>query len=867
MNPTGKRHLLTLGSLICLAIALVGIAELWNHSSDDESDKQFAYAFRLMFFCAAFVFPHFGIALYLLKKQEIAHLDSLRKSIAKSTREGYAHSLNIIEGTEAGTWDWDLLTDKLVLNERWAEIIGYTLEDLEPISLNTWEQNLHPDDLEKTQLLIQQHFSGASPYYDAEFRQQHKDGSWRWVNARGKIIEWSEAGVPLRMSGTHLDITERKAATEAHEASRYLLKGIFDATSGVSVIATDLSGTITLFNTGAESMLGYSAPELLGQSTPFILHLESELAERGIPLSDAKSEGFAAYMQRVLKAGQESNEWTYVCKNGQQLPVTLSITAIRDETGATTGYLGAAMDISERKKAEIKLNESQALLRKVLNTIPVRVFWKDKASVYLGGNHLFAEDAGMATEDDISAKTDYDFPWPEQAEAYQLDDAAVIASGESKLNYEEQQRRPDGSTRWVKTSKVPLRNEANEVIGVLGTYEDITAMKQAQAELIKAKEGAEAASKAKDDFLAVMGHEMRTPLNPILGFAELLRQAITTMPESDYIKTIITAANRQLRLIDDILEYMRINRGEIKPSMEVFNLAELCQLAVSDAQVFAGSLNLSFVADSTELNATGDCWVEGDRTMLRRILDNLLNNACKYTSEGGISVSLKRSAFQSSSFAIAVTDTGIGIDAPNQQKLFDAFSQADSSYTRQHQGLGLGLAICKKLLTILDSNITVKSEMGVGSTFTLHLSFKEVKKRAIQATISTPLPKPRKLTGPCHVLIADEQTEHRFIARSLLESYGCQVTEAIDAKGAVELCKQTKYDVILIDLAIALIDGKAASNLIRSTTNKNQYTPIIAVTENMTPRHEAACLAVGIQHCISKPVTSKTLFELINIYV
>ena len=866
MNPTGKRHLLTLGSLLCLAIALVGIAELWNHSSDGEFDKQFAYAFRLMFFCAAFAFPLFGIAFYLLKKQEIAHLDSLRKSIAKSTREGYAHSLNIIEGTEAGTWDWDLLTDKLVLNERWAEIIGYTLKELQPITLNTWAQNLHPDDLEKTQLLIQQHFSGASPYYDAEFRQQHKDGSWRWVNARGKIIEWSEAGVPLRMCGTHLDITERKAATEAHEASRYILEGIFDAT-GVSVIATDLSGTITLFNTGAESMLGYSALELLGQSTPFILHLESELAERGIPLSDAKSEGFAAYMQRVLKAGQESNEWTYVCKNGQQLPVTLSITAIHDETGATTGYLVAAMDISERKKAEIKLNESQALLRKVLNTIPVRVFWKNKDSVFIGANELVAQDAGEKSADVLIGKTDSDFPWNKQAEQYRQDDLSVMTSGVPKLNYEEQLERADGSTFWVRTSKVPLRNSANEVIGVLGIYENITVAKQTQAELIKAKEGAEAASKAKDDFLAVMGHEMRTPLNPILGFAELLRQAITTMPESDYIKTIITAANRQLRLIDDILEYMRINRGEIKPSMEVFNLAELCELAVSDAQVFAGPLNLSFVADSTELNATGDCWVEGDRTMLRRILDNLLNNACKYTSEGGISVSLKRSAFQSGSFAIAVTDTGIGIDAQNQQKLFDAFSQADSSYTRQHQGLGLGLAICKKLLTILDSNITVKSEMGVGSTFTLHLSFKEVKKRAIEATSSTPLPRPRKLTGPCHVLIADEQTEHRFIARSLLESYGCQVTEATDAKGAVELCKQTKYDVILIDLAIALIEGEAASNLIRSTTNKNQYTSIIAVTEDMTPRHEAACLAVGIQHCISKPVTSKTLFELINIYV
>ena len=867
MNPVNKRYLITLGSLICLAIALVGIAEFWNHSHDADIDRQYANAYRLMFICAAFAFPLFGIALNLLKKQEIAHMDSLRKSIAKSTREGFAHSLNIIEGTEAGTWDWNLLTNEVVLNERWAEIIGYSLKDLQPISLETWNEKLHPEDRVKTKLLLNKHLSGEIPYYDAEFRQRHKDGSWRWVNARGKVIEWSETCEPLRMSGTHLDITEQKEAMEAHEASRHLLKSIFDATSGVSVIATDLNGMITLFNTGAESMLGYSAQELLGQSTPFILHLESELAKRGIPLSDAVSEGFDTYMQRVLEAGQESNEWTYVCKNGRQFPVTLSITAIHDETGARTGYLGAAMDISERKKAEIKLNESQALLRKVLDTIPVRVFWKAKDGTYLGANQLFAEDAGEATVGDVTGKTDNDFSWPDQAEAFQLDDATVINSGNSKLNYEYQQCKHDGSKRWVKTSKVPLRNDANEVIGILGTYEDISAMKQAEEELIEAKEIAEAASKAKDEFLAIMGHEIRTPLNPILGFAELLRQNINTMPESDYIKTIITAANRQLRLIEDILEYMRINRGDIKPRIEVFNLAELCQLAVNDAKNFAGSLDLSFVTDSTLLDSTRSCWVQGDRTMLRRILDSVINNACKYTNEGDISVSLKRSDFPGSSFAIAVKDTGIGIDAQHLQKLFDAFSQTDSSYTRQYQGLGLGLAICKKLLTILDSNITVESQMGVGSTFTLNLSLKEVEKRTIQAISSTPRMMPRNLTSPCHVLIADEQSDHRFIARSLLDSYGCQVTEATDAKVLTKLCQKTKYDLILIDLAIAQIDETKTSNLIRSTTNMNQHTPMIAYTANLTPAVLAACESADIQHCITKPVTSKTLFELINLYV
>ena len=525
------------------------------------------------------------------------------------------------------------------------------------------------------------------------------------------------------------------------------------------------------------------------------------------------------------------------------------------------------MDISERKKTEVKLNESQLLLRNVLDTIPVRVFWKNKDSVFMGANELFAQDAGEKPADALIGKTDSDFLWYKQAEHFRQDDISVMTSGVPKLNYEELQGKADGSTFWVSTSKVPLRNSANEVIGVLGIYEDITVAKQTQAELIKAKDGAEAASRAKDDFLSVMGHEMRTPLNPILGFAEILRQNITTKPESDYIKTIITAANRQLRLIEDILEYMRINRGEIKPSIEAFSLAKLCQLAVSDAQVFAGSLKLSFVADSTAVDAAGDCWVEGDQVMLRRILDNLINNACKYTSEGGITVALKRSTSNSDCFIVAVTDTGIGIDAQNQQKLFDAFTQADSSYTRQHEGLGLGLAICKKLLTILDSNITVESEMGVGSTFSLHLSFKEIKERAIEANSSAPLPQPRKLAGPCHALIIDEQVDHRFVTRSLLESYGCQVTEALDAEVAVELCKQTKYDVILMDLAIALLDGKEASKLIRSASNENQSTPIIAVTADITPQVEAACLADGILHCISKPVSSKTLFELINLYV
>lgn len=864
MNSTSKRHLFILGPLVALAVALLGLTEFWIANASNLEEPQYRSAASVMLKTAAVAFPLLGVALYLLKKQEKAHTEDLRKTIALSTQEQRTHSQNIIEGTEAGTWDWNLLTGELVLNERWAEIIGYTLNELEPISLKTWEKTVHSDDLRKAQILIEQHFSGALNYYNIEFRQRHKDGQWRWINARGKITDWTESGVPQRMCGTHLDITERKSAEKAHEASRQLLQGVFDATGGFTLIATDLNGIITLFNSGAECLLGYSADEVIGKTTPFMLHLESELAERGVPLSDTASAVPSGYMQRILDVGQESSEWTYVCKNGQQLPVTLSITAIHDKTGATTGYLGAAMDISERKRAEVKLNESRQILQKVLDTIPVRVFWKDRDSVYLGANQLFADDAGKESANCLIGQTDYDFSWPDHAAAFQEDDAAVISSGEPKLNFEEPQGRPDGSICWLKTSKVPLRNQADEIIGVLGTYEDITAIKQAQEDLIKAKEIAEAASKAKDEFLAVMSHEMRTPLNPILGFSDMLRQNITSMPETEYIEAIISAANRQLRLIDDILEYMRINSSEIKPSMEVFSLEDLCQLAVSDAQSIAGSVELNFISHSNNLDAMDDFTIESDMMMIRRILDNLLNNACKYTHEGCIKLSLQRSSTESHTAIIAITDTGIGIDAQNQQKLFDAFSQADSSYTRKHEGLGLGLAICKELLTILDGTITVESVMGVGSTFTIQLPVKELESSIVKPTNPTPPTTARKLIAPCHVLIVDDQADNRLIARTLVESFGCQTTEATDGKKAVDLCNQNKFDAILMDLAMPQMDGKEATKLIRNTHNVNQATPIIAITADVTPEVQEACLAVGMQHYISKPVASKKLFELIN---
>ena len=456
--------------------------------------------------------------------------------------------------------------------------------------------------------------------------------------------------------------------------------------------------------------------------------------------------------------------------------------------------------------------------------------------------------------------------WPDQADAFRADDAEVMQSGRSKLNFEEPQGRPDGSINWLKTSKIPLRDETNTIIGVLGTYEDITKMKEAQEDLIKAKDAAEAGSRAKDEFLAVMSHEMRTPLNPIIGFADILRQSIHTEPEIEYIDTIINAANRQLCLIDDILEYMRINGGKVAPSPEPFNLTDLCELAVSDAQAFAAPLNLNF--EAPERNGPDDFNVESDLMMLRRILDNLINNACKYTHDGSITVSLKQSTTEEDTFILAVSDTGIGIDAQSQQMLFDAFSQADSSYTRKHEGLGLGLAICKKLLTILGGTIEVESAIGIGSTFTVSLPLKKMKVETIERCHLVASNNQKDVFDqPCKVLVVDDQSDNRLIARAYIESFGGHVTDVANGKEAVDRCREQAFDVILMDLAMPIMDGKEATSHIRSTENPNQHTPIIAVTADVTPKVQDACIAAGMQHYLSKPINAHDLFQSINEYM
>lgn len=377
-----------------------------------------------------------------------------------------------------------------------------------------------------------------------------------------------------------------------------------------------------------------------------------------------------------------------------------------------------------RRQAETELQQSRALLAEsnkmlssVLDAIPVRVFWKDKQSQFLGANRLFLADAGLTDIEQLVGKSDYDMPWAEEfADKFRQDDAAVIASGEAKLQFEELLLDAEGNEVWVSTNKAPLTNEKEETIGVLGTYEDISKAKQGARELVEAKEQAEQANVAKSEFLANMSHELRTPLNGVIGTLNLLGEGQLDTHQNHLVGLSKDSAESLLSLLNDILDLSKIESGKMELHHHDEDLNDLLGEVAKAMSSRADEKDLELLCPGHFLPALV---VNVDRLRLKQILINLLGNAIKFTETGSVTLDLAvmSQQQQSTTLRFSVSDTGRGISESAQQTLFERFSQVDGSTTRQQGGTGLGLAICRQLVEMMGGRIGVTSTEGVGSTF------------------------------------------------------------------------------------------------------------------------------------------------------
>ena len=522
------------------------------------------------------------------------------------------------------------------------------------------------------------------------------------------------------------------------------------------------------------------------------------------------------------------------------------------------------------------LARTHALLRDVIDTAPIRVFWKDRESRYLGCNPVFACDAGKHDPTELIGLDDYSMGWAPQAELYRADDQAVMRSGQPRLNYEEPQRTPDGKTIWLRTSKVPLRDAEGNVVGVLGIYEDITARRDAEAELqrhrlhleelvlertadlTEAKIAAEAANRAKSAFLANMSHELRTPMNGVMGMIELAKRRMEDPIGVNQLTKAKISAERLLTVLNGILDISKIEA-------ERMVLEEVPMLLTESMENIAGLLGHK----ATEKGL----WLEidvpqelaclpltGDPLRLGQVLFNLVGNAIKFTEHGAITLRVRAVGVSPEVVQVRfeVSDAGIGIDADAQGRLFQAFEQADSSMTRKYGGTGLGLAISKGLVLLMGGKIGVESTVGSGSTFwfTVPLRRRREAGACLRVSGSAKLAAAMRLQteyAGARILQAADEPIMQEVCRGLLEDVNLVVDIAENGQRALELAQLQRYDVILMDMQMPVLNGIDATKAIRADS-LNTTTPILAMTANAFDEDREACIAATMNGHITKPV-------------
>ncbi len=702
-----------------------------------------------------------------------------------------------------------------------------------------------------------------------------KDGSrFPAVVSVTALRDAQDAIIGYLLIGT--DNSARKRAEEALLKAGALQSAIFNS-ANFSSIATDAKGVIQIFNVGAERMLGYAAAEVMNKITPadisdpqeVIARAEALSTELGTPITP----GFEALVFKASRGIEDIYELTYIRKDGSRFPAVVSVTALRDAQDAIIGYLLIGTDNTARKQIEAeqkqlgqRLRDHQFYTRSLFESNIDALMTTDPSGIITDVNKQMEALTGCTRDELIGAPFKSYFTDPERAET----SIKLVLSEKKVTNYELTARARDGKETVVSFNATTFYDRDRRLQGVFAAARDVTERKrldqvlqEKNVELESARSLAEKANLAKSEFLSSMSHELRSPLNAILGFAQLMESESPppTTAQKEGIAQILQAGWHLLKLIDEILDLAKIESRQAPLSREPVSLAEVileCQ-GMMEPQAQQRGIRMTFPQLDIPF------FVLADRTRVKQVVINLLANAIKYNAKQG-TIAVDCTENTPGRIRVSIKDTGAGLNPEQLAQLFQAFNRLGQEAGGE-EGTGIGLVVAKRLVELMGGVVGVESTVGVGSVFWFELTSVAEPHLSMEGGAGAPLARPHVPRGErlrTLLSVEDNPANMRLIEQLIARHADIRLLTAVNGNSGIEIARVSQPDAILMDINLPDISGFEALEILRADPS-TRHIPIIALSANAMPRDIEMGLKAGFFRYITKPIKINDFMEALDV--
>ncbi|TMO53888.1 PAS domain-containing protein [Pseudoalteromonas phenolica] len=750
------------------------------------------------------------------------------------------------EQANIGAWEVDLVSEKVYWSDMTKQIHEVD-SDFEPqlsTAINFYKPGFSQERISE---LVAQSMQTGEPYQE-ELQIITAKGNEVWVEAKGQT-EFRD-GLCIRMFGSFQDITERVEAQNKLKFSNQRLEFVLDST-GVGIWDWEIDSGITTYNERWANILGYKLKELEPTNTLTwvdLVHPEDfKYSEHALREHwNRENEIYLCEIRMKHKLGH----WVWILDTGRVVEWNID--------GSPKRMIGTHLDISASKKAEQEIQDKNERMALAADSAGIGIFDYNLEDDSLSWDNWMFKLYGIP-ESDFSAAYN---AWEQSLHPDDKVKTEALLSDaikhDSKFDTQFRIILPNGQIRHIKASAINKVNEHGLVTNVVGVNYDVTERVQYEQALQQAKTVAETAVVAKNEFLASMSHEIRTPMNGVIGMLDLLTSSELSDEQQHRVSIAQSSANSLLTLINDILDFSKIDADKLELENIPFNLTTMLGELCESFAMTIEAKGLELILDTTELP---NQLIISDPGRIRQILTNLIGNAIKFTHTGEILISahLQGTDLDSLDLILKVKDTGIGIAQDKQAHVFETFSQADSSTTRNYGGTGLGLAIVKKLCNRMNGSISLQSSLGEGSEFTCLIKVSSCEKNHTKV--------PDVDISSLNILVVDDNETNREILDKQLSQWGAKVTTSHNGEHALTVCKsqtEAMFDIAILDMQMPNMDGAQLAQHLQSIPECEQMQLIMMTS--MQTRGDAKYFAdLGFKGYFPKPTTTQDLLGALKI--